>query len=34
MSDTLTIAVKLLATLYAQGLINAATYKNAVAKYA
>ena len=34
MPDTLTIAMKLLTALYVQGLVNAATYKNAMAKYA
>ena len=34
MPDTLTIAMKLLTALYAQGLINGATYKSAMAKYA
>lgn len=33
MPDSIVVALKLLAALYSQGLINGATYQNALTKY-
>lgn len=34
MTNSVSIALKLLAALYSQGLINGATYQNALVRYA